>query len=133
MVRFLATMMLALALCAGVAWYFDLLPTGTPSVATPLPKDEGQDARKMARGGLLYAAINPPPPQPFGDELLLNPNGPRRGRQIVVPDCHPIPFDKQDVSSNKDGQILFIGEPIEQELGLTPQNLRTVEVLVGGK
>src|SRR5271166_2770118 len=136
MVRFLVVMVLALGLCAGAAYLFDLPPFGpsTPQAKGGQPGTQDEKAVKAPElGGLLYAAIKLPPAQPLGDDLMRAPNGPRLGRQIVLPDCHLVPFDKQDVSSSKDGWLIIIGTPVDQEPAMKTPELPTAEIPVGGK
>jgi WD40 repeat protein len=126
-------MVLALALCAGVAWYFGLLSTDPPTTSAQGTAQGDKVPSSWKPGNPLFVPIKLPPAQPLGDDLLPNPNGIRQGRQIVVTDGNIVPFDKQDASSSKDGLLLFVGNIVEQENALAPPDLPTAEVLVGGK
>src|SRR6185312_14453635 len=105
MVRFLVVMVLALGLCAGAAYLFDLPPFGPKSPPANAQQrgtqEDGKPAKAPELGGSLYARVAPRQFAPLGDELLAGPNAGRLGRQIVVPDCLIVPFDKQDVASSK--------------------------------
>ena len=134
MVRFLVVMVLALALCAGVAWWFGLIggDASNPGVVGAAPAD-GKVINPWKSGKLLFVPFEPKATEPLGDELLPNRNGVRLGKQIVIPDGNSVPFNKQDASSSKDGLLLFVGKVVEEENALTPPDLPTAEVLVGGK
>src|SRR4051794_29640244 len=114
MVRFLVVMVLALALCAGVAWSFGLF-SGEPSTTAAGSLQGGKAVNPWKPGAPLYKSVALPSAQPFGDELLPNPNGIRLGKQIVISDSTIQPFDKQDASSSKDGLLLFVGNVVDQE------------------
>src|SRR6266498_3527931 len=78
MVRFLVVMVLALALCAGVAWWFGLIggDASNPGVVGAAPAD-GKVINPWKSGKLLFVPFEPKATEPLGDELLPNRNGER--------------------------------------------------------
>jgi WD40 repeat protein len=122
MLRLLLTVILATAVTFGIVWYFDLWPAaGSSDRAANAARDL---ARSQALGKLLYPAEPEPLDRSQGGKRL----GPDT---IILPDCHIFPVDKQDVASQRDGQLLFIGEEVLKENPNTPGTTLTVTLRVG--
>jgi WD40 repeat protein len=123
--RLLLTLALGSALAVGVAWYYDLWPQPDESGAAG---SKGGDRKPTPAqlGKLLYDpapdAKEPPP--------VFRKPGPD---PIVVQECTLLPIHKQDVSSQKEGKLLFVGTPITREDPNTPASSITVGVRIGGK
>lgn len=104
--RFLLTVMLGLAIFAGVAWYFDLWPgeSGPPMRPKPEdPKGQVEAARQVDVGGPLY------PPAPAVKPIQGD--APVRIEPIVIAGQLGV-VDKVELSSQVDGALLFIGEEV---------------------
>src|SRR5262245_38087694 len=123
--RFLI-LLLAVGLCVGAAYYYELGPFAKDEPVGPRLTDHKP---KPDLGPELYAAVNPPLPKPIDDE----PPAKGRKREVVIPDCHIVVYDKQDVSAAKDGLLIFIGKEVDSEDALAPQGFATVPIMVGGK
>jgi WD40 repeat protein len=124
--RFLITVLLAVGIAGGVAWYAGLLPGGDENNPTPgQPGDPGhplREARKL--GAVLYKC------QPPAQRALQEAPG---GRGIPFYDCHLAPLYKQEAGSEKEGKILFFGQEVDQENPLSVKGLPTAEIFVDGK
>src|ERR1700722_11038738 len=104
MFRFLVVLILAVCMAGGVAFYSGWLkdvpgigePGSIESILTAAPHKEKTDL-----GGPLYAVIKLAP--------LQQPQ-PRTSRQLVVEPCHVIVWETQEVSSQREGHVLFVGE-----------------------
>jgi WD40 repeat protein len=102
--RFFLTIVLGLGLFLGAAWYFDLLPyIPNPENGRRNGADNSKSPDAVDIGKILYA------PQPFPAEAAL---GAARGKDPIVIACHLNVIKKVDVSSQLDGQLLFIGVPV---------------------
>src|SRR5262245_39366826 len=103
--RFFLTLVLALGIGGAVAWYYELGPV---SRTPPATNSTGlTETRTVNVGNPLYK-LEAPVLQPLGDD-------PGARRQVVIPDCHINPVDKQDISAAKDGIVILIGELVEAE------------------
>jgi WD40 repeat protein len=125
--RFLATLLVAGALCFGVAWYFKLFDSD--HLQDPKGQAPGGSAQ-LDLGGPLYKATAGTPARPINDEPPL-PKGARRPYRVVMHDGHLVVFEKQDVCSDKDGLVLFIGEQAHEEDPTTAKSLPSVPLFVG--
>jgi hypothetical protein len=106
MVRFFVIVLLAVGIAGGVAYYVGWLDEYiNPESVISEPKP-GEEQRQVDLGGPLYAAEALKP--------LPHVSG-KVPRQVVVDPCHLVARSKQDISSPKDGQLLFIGHEITSE------------------
>jgi len=104
--RFLLTLVVGLALFLGVAWWFDLFvhaPDGNG--ANKADKDAKLDAQL---GVALYAGQALPPEPPFHPD-------PKSADPITIA-SHWVALDKTELACQVDGQILFIGQQIPDDL-----------------
>jgi WD40 repeat protein len=127
MLRFLVTVVLGAVLALGAAWYFGLWPppsepdgsTAANAPGTPPPPDRDL-------GDYLYRPapeVREPPAPP-----------PREGpAPVVIPDGHIVPVDKQVVASQKEGELLFVGQEVSSKDAAKPSLDFTVSVRVGDK
>src|SRR5262245_8938276 len=125
--RLLLTALLAVALAAGAAWYFELWeppipfpPTeGTASPPTKPSEDPPPDI-----GEALYPPklLQPEPSSvPFASRGI-----PLGGGTLVV-------FDKYRVPSERDGVLLFVGEEREQADPGKATGYQTAQIMMGDK
>jgi WD40 repeat protein len=120
MLRFLLAAGIGVGLTVAAVWYFQL---GSDEADG---KHSSQDAvSKVALGGPLYkeepeALLKDPKPQA----------GPTQADPVVIPDCHLESRFKSDVPSPREGQLLFIGEPIQQAVAAPGSEDLTIPVLV---
>ena len=124
MLRLLVTVVLGSAIALGAAWYFDLLP-GTADTAAHAPNGGGHAVTPPAK---LGRALYPPAgeaQEPAGATRRTGPD------PIVVPGCHMVPIDKQEVASQKDGQLAFVGQQVTQEDPNNPSQTFTITIRVG--
>ncbi len=128
--RFFVTLVLALAVFGGAAWWFDLFGWAGESKPDPDPDNPVATAPKVELGGPLYAAVNPPAAPPIEDETVQTPG---RHKEIVISDCHLKPFDQQEVASPKEGIVMFLGKQIYEEDPIKGRTFPTVQVPVGDK
>jgi WD40 repeat protein len=124
MLRLVVTVVLGSALALGAAWYFDLLPKGDEPDAPPTAPASPQVIKKQL-GAPLYAEA------PFVEEPLAGKGRPGPD-PVVLPDFHLVPKDKVTLASQKDGQILFIGEVLYTQMpndptGPPPEVLRVAQ------
>jgi WD40 repeat protein len=111
--RFFLTLLLAVGIAAGVAYYYEVPPfdrdKGTGLVG---PNAEAQTPR-VELGKVLYV-VKGPALSPIVDRA--DPTVAQQQVQpIVVLDCHLVPLDKQEASSAKDGILLIVGRKVDQE------------------
>src|SRR5947209_8099421 len=101
MTRFVVTVVLGVALAAGAAWYFDLWTPPGLADERPVTGPRSEETALVVIGKLLY------PPAPEAPE---DPAPQRQGADpIVLPDFTFNVKDKQDVPTQREGQLLFIG------------------------
>ena len=94
--------LLGIAACDG-KWFEG--PAGVqPPVKNPVPA-----AAPTALGVPLYASASPAPMAP-----VYSPRRAGAADPIVVRDCHLGVIEKQEVPSQHDGVLLFIGTPIQE-------------------
>ena len=123
--RFFVTLLLAAAIAGGVAYYYDVLPIGTaPTANTGVANAQEDDSARPEFGKILYTVTAP--------KSNLIEDG-ARGRHIVIPECHLVPIEKQDVTSPREGLLKIIGQPVELENPLAARPLPTVSILVANK
>jgi hypothetical protein len=125
--RFLVTVVLAIGIAGGVAWYAGLLPGGDNAQTTGQggeDPDNPPPPPKRELGAVLYEYK--PPPQ----RALKETPG---GMGVPFYDCHIVPMDKQEAGSEKEGKILFFGREVDQESPLSTKGLPTAKVFAEGK
>ncbi len=125
--RFLVTVLLAVAIAAGVAWYAGLIPGGEDAnkQAVAQPGEDGHPAKVNRDLGPVLYQYQPPVQRP----LKETPGG----RGIPFYDCHLVPKDKQEAGSDKDGRLIFFGQKADQESPLSTKALPTANIFVGGQ
>jgi len=93
--RFLLTIAAGTLGVLGVAWYFGLsVPNDGNAPTTPPVVQE--------LGGTLYTPA----------DLKPLPSGAKYGEDIVIGDCYINALDKVEISSQKSGQLLFVGTEV---------------------
>ena len=104
--RFLLVVILGSGIVYGIAWYFNLSP-GEPEPKGPMP--EVRSTPKIEFGDRLF----PPKPDIPGPVFT----GKGKGlAAIEIPAHLAVPgWNKPDVGSLVEGQILFIGEPVPDD------------------
>ncbi len=105
--RFFLTVVLGLILCGAVAWHYKLLPwqEDYPNKVVD-PIDEGP-RQPVEIGNFLF------PPKKYPEEPAVVVKGAPLTDSVVIP-AHLSIIDKQDVSAQVPGQILFIGEEVPE-------------------
>jgi WD40 repeat protein len=107
---FVILFLVAAATVAGVAWHKGYLPLGGGNGTTDVELPKPPEAPAPARFGQpLYPRFSPPIPAPV-------PSGPRSAPGVdplVIADCPLTVFEKQDVPSERDGVIDYIGMPLQ--------------------
>jgi WD40 repeat protein len=112
--RFLLTVILGVAIFAGLAWYFDWMP-GEFGSARP-GKNSAASRPAVDVGKPLFAAhpLPPEPPAPASKRL----------RDPITIAAHLTLIDRADLDCPVDGQLLFVGEMVpegaEAAAGIAP-------------
>jgi WD40 repeat protein len=129
MVRLLVTVVLGSALALGAAWYFGFLPTADEF---DLPAQRGETNRTSAKADEV---ARQKPLYPPTAEALLQTAAPHQPGPdpIVIPECILQPVDKQEVASQKDGQLMFVGQEVLPGEASDPAKTFTVKIRVGDK
>jgi WD40 repeat protein len=111
--RFFITLLLAVGIAAGVAYYYEVPPFDRDKGSGGTAPAHEEQAPRVELGNVLYIVKGPAlapivdRADPTIDQLQIQP--------IVVSDCHLVPIDKQDAASAKDGILLIIGRKVDQE------------------
>jgi WD40 repeat protein len=124
--RLLLTLALGSALAVGIAWYYELWPQSGETDGQGGPASPHRMPSLEQLGPYLY------PPAPPAKELapVFRTPGPDA---VEIRDCTLLPVDRQDVSSQREGKLLYVGSPVLQENPNNPGNSLTVPLHVGGK
>jgi WD40 repeat protein len=119
--RFFVIVLLAVGIAGGVAYFLRWFDPDPP-VQPPI----GPGTSTTALGGPLYMgkALEP-----------LERGSGKVPREVVVDACHLVTQFKQDVSSYKDGQLLFVGQELTSEHPTRPSDrpVETAFVFQGDK
>jgi WD40 repeat protein len=122
MFRWFIILLLAVGIAGGAAWYFDLY--GNVIANPSQPNGKPVIPRKVIDPVPLYTveALKPLPPRPA-----------KTPRTVVVDPCHLVARHKQEVSCQKDGQLLFIGQLVSEEkkFGQPPHSPETASIIQG--
>jgi WD40 repeat protein len=102
---FLITIVLGVAIFLGLAWYMEFPPFSPQSAGTTHP-DEMSSPEKVERklGALLYTPVKLETPKAVVTQY----------KDPIVVEGHNTIVDKQEVPSKRSGQLLFIGQEVEE-------------------
>jgi WD40 repeat protein len=108
--RFFLTVLLAVGVAAGVAYYYELPPFAKDTTPGGGEHPDHPDHKPVQLGKILYT-VQAPSLNPIVDRA--DPDVQKLiGQPIVVPESHLVTIDKQEASSSKDGNISVIGRTV---------------------
>jgi multidrug efflux pump subunit AcrA (membrane-fusion protein) len=120
--RLLMVLAVAAVVSGVVVWKGDFFLATAPVVVDP----------PEAAPTTLVSSIGPPLYTPLVPSAPALPHRAEHGQsRIVLPDCRLTVMEKQDVPSQRDGVILFVGSEIEP--GHEPAPDQVVRVMLGGQ
>jgi len=119
--RWMVVLLLAVALAGGGAYYSGLLEEylgGSGAPGNPAGSDALQT--KPDLGGPLYAPVQ---------LAKLPEETPRGSEPLVIDPCHVVARQTQDVSSPREGHLLFIGQDVTDQAPAPPDQMRPVQLV----
>src|SRR5262245_30438269 len=111
--RFFLTLLVAVGIAAGIAYYYEVPPFDRNQGNTPTGQGHDAQAPRVELGKVLYV-VKGPALAPIVDRA--DPTvGQLQVQPIIISDSHLVPIDKQEASSAKDGTLLIVGRKVDQE------------------